>query len=326
MLDSIGSRLINITPLTTPTNHNSSNTRARPLHSVYAPVDSIEPSSQTALTVPSAPAFLFITEAQQAAVGFLKSQEQREGEPIRVHPQNSRALPDNYGAIAALPLAAGDSPIMLQRAQDIFSSGEEWRLWQLLNVKYFVSFGHSDEAIEEVFTAPPLKVYRVRYSLPRAWLVEDVRLAESAQQAREMVSSPAFNPGRTAVVEMPPQHQPSLAADGEPGLRQNVRFDYYSPRRLYLHVTTNRDALLVLSEIYYPGWEARVDGTPTRIHRANSALRGIELPPGEHQVEMVYNPPIFWIGLAISALSMAAIAATWLWSWRQSRSPGQSAR
>lgn len=259
------------------------------------------------------------TEAQRSVVSFLKSQEKREGEPIRVRPQDPLALPDNYGAIAALPLAAGDSPIIVRRTYDIFSSGEEWRLWQLLNVKYVINFGRTDEVLEEVFAAPPLKVYRVRFSMPRAWVVEDVRQADSAQQAKQMVLSPEFHPGKTAVIEAPAQFQPPTPAEGVSGLRQDIRFNYYSPRRMHLNVTTNRDGLLVLSEVFYPGWEARVDGLPTPIYRTDYILRSIALPAGEHQVEMVYNPPAFWVGLAISAMTLAAVLAAWLWLWWRGR-------
>ena len=263
-----------------------------------------------------------VSAAQLAAVGFLKAQEQREGEPLRVRPQNDAALPANYGAIASLPLAAGNSPIVVQRTQDLFASPEEWRLWQLLNVKYVVSFGQPSEALEEIFTAPPLKVYRNRFSLPRAWVVEDVQVATSAGQPKDLVLAREFHPGRTAVVEGPLRLSPRPAGADEAPLRQQITFDYYSPRRLYLHTTTNRAGLLVLSEAYYPGWQARLDGVPVPIHRADYMLRGIELPAGEHQLEMVYNPPSFWVGLAVSAATLIAVAAVWLrewWRWRRAR-------
>jgi hypothetical protein len=258
-----------------------------------------------------------ISDAQQAAVGFLKAQEQREGEPLRVRPQSDEALPSNHGGMARLPLAAGDSPIVVQRTQDIFASPEEWRLWQLLNVKYVVSFGQPTEALEEVFTAAPLMVYRNRFSLPRAWVVEDVRMAQSAEEAREMVLAGEFHPGTTAVIEAPLGIIVRPAQEGEARLEQEIRFDYYSPRRLYLHTKTNRDGLLVLSEVYYPGWEARLDGVTVPIHRADYMLRGIALPAGEHSLEMVYSPKSFWLGLAVSGVTLAVVTGALIWSWRR---------
>jgi hypothetical protein len=188
-------------------------------------------------------------------------------------------------------------------------------------VRYEVNFDHPNEAFEEVFAAPPLKVYRVRFSLPRAWVVEDVRVVDTEQRAKEMILSPELHPGKTAVVEMPLRVQPNPRIEDGVALQQQVRFDQYSPQRLNIHVTTNRNGLLLLSEAYYPGWEARVNGIASPIHRADYLLRGIELTAGEHHVEMVYNPPAFWIGLVVSLVSLAAVASIWLVAARQTYFP-----
>jgi uncharacterized membrane protein YfhO len=57
-----------------------------------------------------------------------------------------------------------------------------------------------------------------------------------------------------------------------------------------------------LSEVYYRGWEARVDGQPAPVYRTNYALRGIAIPPGEHRVELIFRAPSFRVGAAYSAL------------------------
>jgi len=48
--------------------------------------------------------------------------------------------------------------------------------------------------------------------------------------------------------------------------------------------------LLVLHDIYYPGWRAIIDGTPTPIYRANILFRAIEMPKGKHTVRFEYAP------------------------------------
>lgn len=256
------------------------------------------------------------SKAQLAAIGFLKAQEGREGEPLRVRPQSDVTLPANYGAIASLPFAAGDSPIIVQRTQDVFGSPQEWRLWQLLNVKYVVGNGPPGETLEQVFGAPPVAVYRNRFSLPRAWVVRDVRYAETAERAKEMVLDGKFRPGESAVVEVP-LTIPAAPQLGEAPFQQQINFDYYSPRRVLLHTTTNRDGLLVLSETSYPGWQAKLDGLAVPILHADYMLRGIVLPAGEHRLEMVYNPTTFWLGFGISVLAwLCAICVGVIAFWR----------
>ena len=63
--------------------------------------------------------------------------------------------------------------------------------------------------------------------------------------------------------------------------------------------------LLIVSETFYPGWEATVDGQPQPIHEVFGALRGVVLEYGNHRVEMRYRPPVVALG---AALSFPAIA------------------
>lgn len=63
-----------------------------------------------------------------------------------------------------------------------------------------------------------------------------------------------------------------------------------------------------MSDTYYPGWHATIDGRPAHIYRANFLFRAVCVPAGEHVVEFAFTPPGFRIGLAISILSMAGAA------------------
>jgi len=65
--------------------------------------------------------------------------------------------------------------------------------------------------------------------------------------------------------------------------------------------------LLILSEVDYPGWRATVDGTPARLVRADYLLRALCVPAGEHQVVLVYDPPLLKLGLAITGLTLLLI-------------------
>lgn len=78
---------------------------------------------------------------------------------------------------------------------------------------------------------------------------------------------------------------------------------HLSPNRLL--VTATGPGLLVLSEVFHPGWQATVDGEPAEIVEANGVLRGVYLGEGIHRVEMVYRP---WAVTAGAILSLAALA------------------
>ena len=84
---------------------------------------------------------------------------------------------------------------------------------------------------------------------------------------------------------------------------------------LTLAVTSPGPALLYCAESRMPGWQATVDGRPARILAANYAFRAVEVPAGRSVVAFRYVPPGLRSGAAVSALSLAALAA--LLAWRR---------
>jgi hypothetical protein len=71
---------------------------------------------------------------------------------------------------------------------------------------------------------------------------------------------------------------------------------------------------LILSEAYYPGWVAHVDGTAVKIEQIGGWFRGLLLPPGSHQVDLEFSPPVLWIGLVITALTILAYLGAQPWA------------
>jgi hypothetical protein len=72
---------------------------------------------------------------------------------------------------------------------------------------------------------------------------------------------------------------------------------------------------LILSEAYYPGWVAHVDGTAVKIEQIGGWFRGLLLPPGSHQVDLEFSPPVLWIGLVITALTILGQVSRGEWRW-----------
>ena len=80
-----------------------------------------------------------------------------------------------------------------------------------------------------------------------------------------------------------------------------------TPLRRELMVRAECPGLLVFSELFYPGWEARVDGRPVPLRRANVAFSALWLEAGEHRIERRYVPRIFHLGLAISLATLGLV-------------------
>ena len=81
------------------------------------------------------------------------------------------------------------------------------------------------------------------------------------------------------------------------------------PREVRVSADLPRPGFLVLSDVYYPGWKAYVDGHVVPILRANHAFRAIWLREGRHDVRFVYAPRSFAVGWRVSAAAAALVAA-----------------
>ena len=80
-----------------------------------------------------------------------------------------------------------------------------------------------------------------------------------------------------------------------------------------LDVDAQSRGLLVLSENYYPGWHATVDGQSSPIYRVDSGLRGLVVPRGHSRVVLSYAPASFyWGALLTSAAFLGTLVAMWL--------------
>jgi uncharacterized membrane protein YfhO len=77
-------------------------------------------------------------------------------------------------------------------------------------------------------------------------------------------------------------------------------------------VEAKEDNLLVLSDTYYPGWKAYLDGNPVKIFRANYNFRAVSVPPGKHEVKFVYNPISVKLGVLVTSLGIIGILVTGL--------------
>ncbi len=125
-----------------------------------------------------------------------------------------------------------------------------------------------------------------------------------------------FDPQRTALLEVPPGELPQLPG-GTLAPTSKVKVTSYQANSLSLETDAPTPTVLVVSEIFYPGWEATVDGKPVRILLSDYLLRGISLPAGKHRVEMRYLAPAACIGLTISALTLSLLCLVVLYARRQ---------
>jgi Bacterial membrane protein YfhO len=161
-------------------------------------------------------------------------------------------------------------------------------------------------------------IYENKRGLPRAWLAANERALTEPQQlevirtGRLPDAGGHWEPLQTALVESPTGIGSSASV--APG---SAEVTQAAPNHITVKTASAAPALLILSENYYPGWRAVVDGQETEILRVNYNLRGVLLPAGAHVVEFIYRPKSVLIGLVVTLLVLALLILWWTGRWPQ---------
>ncbi len=138
--------------------------------------------------------------------------------------------------------------------------------------------------------------------LPRAFVVHEALVLDD-EAALAKLRSPDWQPDRTVILSDGTAMPATVSAGSGEDVVSIVE---YRPERIQIDVTTSRPGYLVLSDSWYPGWTALVDGQPAEIHRADHILRAVTVGPGHHTVTFQYQPMSFAIGAIVSAASLLA--------------------
>jgi hypothetical protein len=224
-----------------------------------------------------------------------------------------------YGApILQIPSAAGISPLALENAIQLrllLHDGVRWG-WNyplekldspvvdLLNIRFVITRAQDLPRMaafpwyRHIASLPGNELFENRTAFPRFFLVHQVRVVGSQEEAKELIQRHQINLRETATVEKPI----NLGSDrGDARAFDRAITLRYEPNAIEIATQAPITSLLVLSETYYPGWKAWLDDQPTPILPTDIALRGVVVPAGAHRVRMEFRPSILPIALGISA-------------------------
>ncbi|HUE76177.1 MAG TPA: YfhO family protein, partial [Chloroflexota bacterium] len=124
----------------------------------------------------------------------------------------------------------------------------------------------------------------------------------------ERLHESGFDPRRTVLIE---QGQPLPARESTLG---EARVTRQTSGELVVNVTARESAVLVLSEVFYPGWVADLNGQRVPLLRANYLFRAVQVPPGDHVVRVRFEPQTWVVGRAVSAISWLVLVTLAFWS------------
>jgi hypothetical protein len=244
-----------------------------------------------------------------------------------------------YGLIHALCDTPIKDYLVAEATQNIFSRRPSPFPFRILNVKYTT-------------IRQPNRTYRLLANPdpdPRAWLASQATVIADDEAATRLLKSADFDPRRTVILASePPGFMPTitpprpdeeasaagtnetartLSPDGRVSTTEAGRTEILSWGLNTIRVKTKAasPAVLVVSEGFYPGWRATVDGEDAPVLRAHVVLRGVPLPAGEHEVVLRFRPRPLRVGGAITLFSLLGMGIAAYFVGRAGRRGGEAA-
>jgi hypothetical protein len=192
------------------------------------------------------------------------------------------------------------------------------RHYNFVGVKYLVDAPTgglsqlSAEGLEVVYQDEEVRIYEDRNALPRAFALNAIEAVRGARAARKAILAPDFEPRERLVVEQGEESLPAwLVAPGVAHFMP-LRIARYSGSVVELLADLDAPSMVVLTDSFYPGWVAYVDGKQRPLYRVNSIVRGVPVEAGMHDVSFRYEPKYLraWLCVSLGSCAVSLLLVT----------------
>jgi len=198
--------------------------------------------------------------------------------------------------------------------EDLKMNPYRQRILNLLGVKYIINridpktppmtpdtLTFPSDRYSLVWQNGPYQIYQNKHALPRVFLAGNYKV-ERGNKIIGLLFNPAINLKKTLILE-----QPIKGFDVADDPKKSAKLLTYSSNDIIITTSAKTNTLLFLSDTYFPGWNAYVDGVKTAIFRADYAFRAVPVKKGNHTVELRYEPESFESGKDISLTALFVV-------------------
>lgn len=197
----------------------------------------------------------------------------------------------------------------------VYGRNYQANIFNLLSVKYFLSFQSLDSAdYPLVFEEGRVKVYENKKVLPRIFLTCGWEKESNPQEIIKKISL-LPNAGEKVFV----QRGLNVSCKSHEAFGQ-AQIIHYSAGEMVIDVEVPSSRILVLSDIFFPGWKVLIDDKKEQMLKVNYVLRGVVVPAGRHKVKFIYDPQSFRIGAVVSVMSLILLVGFSSWVLIKKRS------
>jgi len=211
----------------------------------------------------------------------------------------------NWGAVHEVEMWGGSLASVTSNLMSFEFHRTEARM--LYGVAYTLAGQPTTDAGGQVFAGRSgLNVYRNPEAFPRAWAVHKIVTVRDAGEAN-----------RIMMQQLPELRDQAVMLGKAPSLApcpggHFVDLIEHNADRVLMRANLSCPAMVVLSDTYFPGWRARVDGKVAEIYEVNGAMRGVLVPGGLHTVTMRYRPASVIWGALLTIIGMVGALAMWV--------------
>lgn len=175
-----------------------------------------------------------------------------------------------------------------------YKGGDKGKIWG------FPFSSYEKGKFVQVFKDRKYRIYENISVFPRAFFVKNYLVEKGDQKIIGQMFAQDFDLRESAVLEE------------NPGIKNNSTggsaiITSYKSNNIEIQTKSNSDNILLLTDVYYPGWTAKIDGKATKIYRADFTFRGIVVPKGKHKVKFIYDPISFRLGVLVTILGLLGI-------------------
>jgi hypothetical protein len=230
-------------------------------------------------------------------------------------PETWRLLVNNRGIAFHLQDIQGYNPVQIKKyvelfdaintteqsyhAANVLAGGLDSPLLDLLNVRYIVipqeygpgrpDLAHLVQRLPTVYSDEDTRILENPNALPRAWIVHEAEQEEGDgenpdEDILSLIAIRLVDPTETVLLTDEPPELEDVGDDAA----ESVEVISYEADEIRLRVTAEATGMVVIGEIWDPGWKATVDGASTRLYPADAVFRGVVVERGTHEIVLSY--------------------------------------
>jgi hypothetical protein len=219
----------------------------------------------------------------------------------------TRAIGENYGTLYGIMDTQGISPLRLLSVDRLLKL-PVGRLWEAFSVRYIPTTDNelpvpSTIIAKDESPQTTINLHKLTDPRPFARLVYRTWIESDDNAALGIITDPSYDARNTVMLPAEPKFAlPASVVNGTASITR------WSPESITVQTSSPDPAILSVSLIYYPGWQATIDGQPASLLRADTAFTALALPSGDHTIQLDYRPASYQVGSLITLATLVVVA------------------